>query len=475
MPPAPRALRTTVLAAIAITLTARSVVAGEPEITDPSPTAPVIPPPPPGFEAKSHLDTEDFLKKKEGSYFTGLPLANYDPNTGVGFGARIYYFIDGKRDNPLFAYTPYEHRLFANAFFTTGGLQFHWLDYDAPALFGSPWRVRSQFIYERNTSRNYFGIGERAQELSFPGNAGTFTKFDAYQKAQARIQPDGTTFGLYDKIFFERPFWVMSLERSLLGGILRSLVGLGFTHATVSDYTGNPTDAVDAMGAAARAPMARGRLRDDCDQGRIAGCSGGWDNTLRLGLAIDTRDFEPDPNKGIFADIAADFGTGALGSQYDYARLMLAVRGYYSPFPRYADLVLAARGVYEIQSQGAPFFSLDTLPFTEDPRIGMGGVRTLRGYKQDRFVGHVMAMTNYEIRWTFAQTRLLGQRFAFIGVPFLDMGRVFDTARHTSFAKWKRAQGLGLRVAWNLSTIVMIDYGVSEEDSGLYINFTHIF
>jgi hypothetical protein len=435
-----------------------------------------IPPPPPGFGSKQHLSEEDYAKKKEGGYFTGLPLANYDPNTGFGFGARLYYYWDGEKKDPLFAYTPYEHRFFANAFFTTGGLQFHWLDYDAPAIAGSPWRIRSQLIYERNTNRNYFGIDTRAQgSLSFPGDPRNFSSFDKYADAQSRVQPDGTTYGNYDKMFFERPIWVMGVERSLIGGLMRSIFGFQFSDARIEDYTGKLTDAKDASGADVKAPEAPTRLRLDCDAHRIVGCPGGWDNTLRVGLAFDSRDFEPDPNNGIFADVEADFGTRYLGSEYDYVRLMMAARGYYSPIPKLADLVLAARGVYEVQSQGAPFFSMDIFPFTEDPRAGMGGLRTLRGFKQDRFVGHVMAMSNFEIRWTFAQTKILGQRFAFIGVPFLDMGRVFDTMRDTSFQHWNRAQGAGLRIAWNLATIIMVDYGVSEEDSGLYINFTHIF
>jgi hemolysin activation/secretion protein len=115
------------------------------------------------------------------------------------------------------------------------------------------------------------------------------------------------------------------------------------------------------------------------------------------------------------------------------------------------------------------------MPFTEDPRTGMGGVRTLRGYKSERFVGPVMALTNLELRWTFAHTRVLGQRFGFMLVPFLDMGRTFDQIRRTSLKDWNRAQGMGLRVAWNQATIIMMDYGFSREDSGLYINFAHIF
>ena len=86
-----------------------------------------------------------------------------------------------------------------------------------------------------------------------------------------------------------------------------------------------------------------------------------------------------------------------------------------------------------------------------------------------------MALTNYEIRWTFAHAHVAGQDLALIGVPFLDMGRVFDRISQTSVRGWARSQGLGLRVAWNQATVIMADYGFSTEDSGLDLNFNHIF
>lgn len=437
-------------------LLASSAVAGDP------------PPPPADFGTKQRLSDEDLAKKKEDGYFTGLPLANYDSNTGFGAGARAYYFYNGKRDDPLFAYTPYEYRTFAMLFFTTRGLQFHWLDFDAPALFGTPWRLRSQTIYQRNTSNYYFGIDERARSLRFSGDpTRTFSSYSAYQDALERTRPDGTTYQLYDQILLERPFSVLTLERSLLGGILRTQFGLTISHGNIHDYTGSRSD----NGAI----QASTRFSEDCAAKLIVGCNGGWDNTLRVGIAFDTRDFEPDPNKGIYADLAGDFGTQALGSEFLYSRVMLAVRGYYSPIPKIADVVLAARGVYEVQSQGAPFFSMDTFNFTEDPRIGMGGLRTLRGYKQDRFVGHVMALTNYEIRYTFAETMVFHQRFAFGVVPFLDIGRVFNSIPRTSLKDWNRTQGGGGRIYWNQATVIMVDYGFSDEDRGLYVNFGHIF
>jgi hypothetical protein len=92
------------------------------------------PSPPPGLAAKHRLSDEDYARKEDGGYFTGVPLFAYDPNFGYGFGARVYYYYDGHRGDPLFAYTPYLHRVFAQVFASTGGAQDHLIDYDAPAF-----------------------------------------------------------------------------------------------------------------------------------------------------------------------------------------------------------------------------------------------------------------------------------------------------------------------------------------------------
>jgi hypothetical protein len=35
--------------------------------------------------------------------------------------------------------------------------------------------------------------------------------------------------------------------------------------------------------------------------------------------------------------------------------------------------------------------------------------------------------------------------------------------------------GAVLRLSWNLATLVTVDYGISAEDAGLYVNFGHMF
>jgi hypothetical protein len=434
-------------------------------------------PPPAGFGAKHRLSDDDYRGKKQGGYFTGLPIANYDPNTRFGFGGRLYYYYNGHREDPCFAYTPYVHRVILQTFVTTALAQQHLLDFDAPTFLGSLFRLRGTLQYEGADTWPYFGIGTRSlAPLSFPGAPGTsFARASDYDRATHALQPNGSTYGLYNAFGFQRASVQLGIERLFAGGILRPFVGIGLSYSRIHDSTGRLIDATDASGNSVKAPQATSLLAEDCRAQRIVGCGGGFDNVLRLAVSIDTRDFEPDPNSGLYTELSAELGTKALGSQYDYERVMLSVRGFVSPFPRLADVVLAARGLYEVQSQGTPFFSMGTLPFIDDNHVGLGGARTLRGFQQNRFVGPIMVLTNYEVRWTFVHFHLFEQGFALIAVPFVDMGRVFDNVKQTSFTGWKRTQGAGLRVAWNEATILMADVGFSEEGTGLYLNFSHIF
>lgn len=427
-----------------------------------------------GIARADQLSPDDLAKKNEDGYFTGLPLAAYSADFGFGFGARAYYYFDGKRTDPRFAETPYLYRVFLQAFVSTGGIQFHWLDFDAPRIGNSPYRLRGQAILMRNTAQNYFGLGDRSLgRLSFPGSPKAYDSFTEYHDDQEHIV-GGETFGRYDQYDILRPIFVGSVERMFDHDRVRALAGIGLSYTRIEDYTGKTVDAVGANGQATTAPEAQTRLAADCAAGLVVGCHGGRDNYLRVGLSYDTRDFEPDPNSGVFADAELDLATVAVGSQFDYVRFVAALRDYWTPVKEH-DVVLAGRAAFLYQSKDAPFFSMDTFPFTEDPRTGLGGHRTLRGFKQDRFVGSVMTLANAEVRWTFAHATIKRQKFAFIAVPFVDAGRPFDKLSELSVRRWQASYGGALRISWNLATIVTIDYGVSDEDSGLYVNFNHIF
>jgi hypothetical protein len=421
------------------------------------------------------LSEDDLRRKNERGYFTGVPLFAYSEDFGLGGGARGYYYWNGERTDPRFSVTPYLARLFLNVFATTRGLQYHWIDFDAPRVFSSPYRVRGQLVFARQRFSNYFGFDEEGRgPLHFPGASRTFEDYASYDAAQRRII-GGETYTRYDQFDQLRPIALASIERGI-GDHLRILGGFAFNYVRIRDYSGRQVDAIGDDGAWTTALGAPTRLREDCDRGVLVGCNGGRDHVLRVGLVYDTRDFEPDPNRGTYVDLSIDVGTIAVGSQFDYVRALVAARGYWSPFPDDVDLVFAGRVFVQAQTSGTPFFSMDVLPFVEDPRTGLGGHRTIRGFRQSRFVDHAMSAASGEVRWTFARTTIKRQKLAFIVAPFVDVGRAADDLPGlTKFARWRPSAGGAFRVSWNLATIGTFDYGFSEEGSGIYVNFGHMF
>lgn len=428
-----------------------------------------------GLARAESMTPDDLRRKSERSHVTGLPLFAYSVDFGFGGGARAYYYWNGTRDDPRFARTPYLLRTFLSVFATTGGLQYHWLDIDAPAIMDSPYRVRSQLIFVRNIDASYFGFSDASRgALRFPGSPTSYDSYAAYTDAERHVV-DGQAYTRYDRFDLMRPAALASVERSLLDNRLRVLAGLGVSWVRIRDYTGRTVDAIADDGSSVEAPSAPTRLREDCDRGVLVGCHGGRDNVLRFGVSYDTRDFEPDPNRGVYVDLSFDVGTVALGSEFNYVRGLVAARGYWSPFPETADLVLAGRVLLHAQSAGTPFFTMDVLPFVEDPRTGLGGHRTIRGYRQSRFVDHVMSAVSGELRWTFARTTIKRQKFAFIIVPFVDVGHAFDSFSDVGIHGWRPSAGAAFRVSWNLSTLGTFEYGRSPEGGGIYVNFGHMF
>src|SRR4029453_18460690 len=105
---------------------------------------------------------------------------------------------------------------------------------------------------------------------------------------------------------------VVTVERDYWGGWLRPQIGLQITHVNVGDYTGDRIDS---------AVMQPTRLLTDNQAGRVIGFDGGWDNALKIGLAFDTRDFEPDPASGVMLQAVGRVSSQVLGSAFDYQQI----------------------------------------------------------------------------------------------------------------------------------------------------------
>jgi hypothetical protein len=463
------------------------------------------------LERSKQLCKKDVENKKDGWYPTGLPLINSDPNEGIGYGVRAYLYNNGKKEDPLFEYTPYRMRLFAQYFQTTKNAQYHQVSWDMPFVADTKWRLRGDAIIYITPTTLYFGIGEDSMKsLSYkeqnqpdgrtvtnasylnqernltyyrPGTSGDQVSAYGYNFSNLPGQNGFVvTDRMYNRYTIETPGIAPSAERSFFGGTVRLVTGFKLTNNIVRTYDGKMVRGVDPLlggdplNLSADVPNGKTRLTEDKDAGKIIGFNGGYVNTLRVGMVYDTRDFEPDPNSGIFLEGTYEKSTKSIGSDYNFSKYFTQAKLFWSPFPHIFDkLVIANRFGLGLTDGETPFFEYRNLWGTEGVVAGLGGLRVLRGYKQDRFVGRTMGFGNTEIRWKFGSLRLGDEYFAFSIVPFFDYGRVWDDEHRIGFKGYKYSQGLGFRIAWNQATIIIVDYAKSREDEQVFVNFSHSF
>src|SRR5262245_29051571 len=289
-------------------------------------------PPPPDFLSRKRPLPKEILDQKEiGRYVTGMPLVGIDPEVGGLVGAAIQVFDNGPRTSPFFAYAPYRRQLSAGAQVGTS-LDFWnvYLAFDQPYIDDTPWRLKTYVGYKVNKFANYFGTGEETLEpLHYPGSPRTFTRFRDFENA-IESKSGGMTWSDYVSWGQELLVGSANLEHDLAGGLLRPLVGLQIGHVHVTDYSG------DAENGAIQQET---KLAEDDRLGKIRGFHGGWDNSLRLGVSMDLRDYEPDPTSGLLAQMFLTSSLRALGSEFNYAQVTFGLSGFIPVIPGYDDLI----------------------------------------------------------------------------------------------------------------------------------------
>lgn len=405
--------------------------------------------------------------KRENNYFTGIPLIGFDPEQGFNYGLAIQRYENGPKDSPFFTHSSYRRKITIAAANSTGGSSSAILSYDQPYVNDTPWRIRSYVAWIKSERENYFGNDDRSLgALNYPGSPQTFSKINDYQNSQERVI-DGSTYSHYNLYFRQDIVAAFNLEYDLMGGILRPLIGIQIDYSDIDDYTGKE------FNGGINEPTL---LATDQQQGRIEGFEGGWNNLMRVGLTFDTRDYEPNPTRGVVGQLLAQGGVGAFGSDFNYGQVTLNVMGFYPIMPDKTRLVFAGQFGYNVKFGDTPFFAQPNLALPNDEaRQGLGGFKTLRGNVSNRFTSDVFMHANAELRWTFGDYTIFKQNITMMFVPFVDTGRVFDDFRETSLQDWKVGTGAGIRLAWNVATLISFDFGVSSEGSLFWMEIGHQF
>ena len=415
------------------------------------------------------LSEETLQQKKEGWYPTGMPLANYSSDTGLGYGARAYFYFNGSRDDSYFSTTPFFAEIFAQFYKSTGGISYHCLSADFPYIMGTQFRLISYIDYDLALNSNYFGVGAASSDAGLRTPDGG--SFRTYQSLNDTFIEQGTKAASRRKVHSytrERFSWTTRLRRTW-NEIASVSVGAYFSKASIDDWSGRDFKLEDSTELSEPTLLS-------LDSADLTGLDGGWVNSLSLALSYDTRDFAPNPTQGWVAEYVLERATSFIGSDYTYFRQTLLAAGAYSLWGRW---ILAGRIAFtDIQGE-APFYEMGLFNRSTGRDDGIGGARTGRGFLLRRFIGNTMVIAQWDNRFFVGDTVILGQRFGLQVLGFVDIGNVYDDPSQLfnkpRLNQLKVSYGGGFVIPWNLSTLVHAVVGWSSEGMAISMDFGHAF
>lgn len=433
------------------------------------------------------LDETELKNKREGWYVTGLPLFGNDAVSGTGLGALANFIYNGTKEDTSFEYTPYEHLISVGLYRTSKNAETYYVSWDAPYFLDTAYRIKSDIYYDSNLFNQYFGLGkESMRPLSYRernedgGRLVRNAEFSEFESANSyarnRAGKDWVSTQRYNEYQFETVGTNFSLDKTVFQ-VFRIWSGVEFSRNIVRRYDGTWTKAreplTEVMLPVQEAPS---KLTEDSKSGKILGLEGGYLNYVRAGIAYDTRDYEPDPDSGWLVEYNVSKAEKSIGSSFSYYRHFGQIKNFYQPFPKYFDEFVIAQRVALTKAVGeVPFFDYRYMVSIDGAFEGVGGVSTLRGYRQERFYGPVMGFYNIEFRFRVADFQLWDNFFQVSVVPFYDIAQVWDKIREINGQGYKHSRGLGLRLIWDQATVILMDYAVSKEDKLFYIDIGHVF
>jgi hypothetical protein len=406
---------------------------------------------------------------KTGWNFGVLPAVSFDSNLGLQYGGLInlFYFGNGS------AYPSYLHSIYAEVSQYTKGTTVFRTYYDSKYLLPGL-RATIDVAYLTDKMMKLHG-------------------FNGYQAAYRAdyLSKYGEGFYSYDRKLFR----IVSSLQGSIGKRLSWVAGI--------DLYSYRTGVID---------RSKLKLQDDTTAYeyyvRYSGvrseeAGGGTHLYLKGGLIYDTRDFEPNPMRGLCTELLLLFSPDLAGRGNTHAKLSLVHRQYFTILPQTLSFA------YRVGYQGTLFGStpwylqqnFHVLMLRKTLSEGLGSNSTMRGVVRNRIVGDGIAFANAELRWKFAHFRLIGQNFYVATNPFVDVGMSVQPYRKGELTQMQEsinryvadpptlvtgsketphtAAGIGMQIVMNQNFIVSVDFGkaLDERDgsTGTYVGLNYIF
>ncbi|MCF6169647.1 MAG: hypothetical protein L3J31_00900 [Bacteroidales bacterium] len=428
-------------------------------------------------------------KIKTGWNFGALPVISFDSDLGLQLGAltNLYHYGDGSR------YPLYDHSLYLEASWFLKGSGIFRFYYDSDRLIHGI-RTSLDVSYIPDRTFKFFGFNgyEAVYNQSWEDDAGPDYKSRVFYRLNRKFMRVKLDF--QGKISSKKFLWLAGADWY---SISTSPVDVAHLNKGKSDDKLLP-DSVDGL------------YQKYVDWNIIPQSEkdGGMFTVIKLGLVFDSRDNEPNPQRGVWTElIVASAPKSFSNMNQGFMKLAITHRQYFTlvkeklTFAYRLGMQANIAGHTPYYAQGIMYYSRMAGAYNE----GLGGAKTLRGIQRNRVIGDGMVFGNFEFRWKFVKFYWLKQNFYFALSGFFDSGRIIqfmdvekqaklindglspedpgfvNLADYFSFGTegFHNSLGAGLHIAMNQNFILAIDYGraLNEQDgkSGFYVGLNFLF
>jgi hypothetical protein len=428
-----------------------ALAAAAPAATEPTPTPSTTPS---TTEASTTEPTWDWGAG-------GLPALGYDTDNGLLVGAVGQVFLhDPARTRP------YRVGLNIGVTVTSKLVQDHYIAVDALRVADLPLRLSGRLGWSQSLTQNYCGTGmtvtcdpeiatKDADNLNLSGTEREdfIRRYYLFRFMNPSLQLQGR--------------WALTplpARFEIFGGWR----GSGYIPGTWADD--------DQDGDADLEPYRGSRYAQDFQSGEP-----GFASIFQAGVMFDSRDNEPSPKKGVWAEASLRGAAPVVGSTWTWGGVNTTVRSYVPVLDGDAPrrLTWALRGVVDVVVGDPPIQEL-VRPGGFVDYLSFGGSEMGRGVRVQRYVGKVKLYVQNELRWRFVEFEGFHQKFAFSTNGFVDAGVVgTDLFDPKAFAGTPPVgAGAGLLFHWNENFILRLDVATSVVEAyspGVYITLGQTF
>lgn len=434
---------------------------------------------------------EKAKKEKTGWRFDGaLPAVTFDSNLGFQYGALVEFRNYG---NPSVAPKFLDHTYTEISHYTKGSGIFRMM-YESYHLIPGV-HMASDLSYLPDAATDFYG---------FNGYEAVFNKdWAKYDKDAGPVAPYRTA--MFYRLRRNQFRFKNDFQGKLSGEHLQWSAGFAFNKFFIGSVD------IDKLNKGRETPLPTLAVqpglfelyRDSLGLISSNEADGGWVNTLKAGIAWDSRDNVSNPMKGIWTEMGLEFAPGFLGNDWSFTKFYITHRQYFTLIEK--NLSFVYRIGYQTTLGGkTPFFyqsQVITSMLTGATSEGLGGSSTMRGVLRNRIIGEGFAFGNFEFRWKPIHFSLF-KKESYLGLDlFYDAGIITkkvglpDNLQSTFASKMKNYTysdffnpggeklhhdiGISIMPVWGQNFVIAIDIGkalnAQDGNIGFSIGLNYLF